>query len=106
MSFVFRTRNGTPWDANLLVTRKLRPLLISLGIRQAGLHAFRQGNETVMDRTLKSPVAVRLSRLGHGSVQMMAHYSHVVSDDDRAVAEYFGKRFAPKMRTATGVALQ
>jgi hypothetical protein len=32
---LFATRNGTPWDANLLLKRKLRPLLYSLGIEAA-----------------------------------------------------------------------
>jgi hypothetical protein len=39
---LFATRNGTPWDANLVVKRKLYPLLDSLGIERGGLHAFRQ----------------------------------------------------------------
>jgi hypothetical protein len=47
---IFATRNGTPWDANLLVKRKLQPILKSLGIRRCGLHAFRHANETLMDR--------------------------------------------------------
>jgi integrase len=94
--YVFSTRNGTPWDGNIVVKRKLYPLLDSLGIERAGLHAFRHGNETVMDRTLKSPIAVRLSRLGHSDTRMMVNYSHVISEDDRAVAEYFGNLFAPK----------
>ena len=38
---LFATRNGTPWDANLLVKRKLYPLLDALGIERGGLHAFR-----------------------------------------------------------------
>lgn len=47
---LFATRNGTPWDANLLVKRKLYPLLDSLGIERGGLHAFRHTNSTLMDQ--------------------------------------------------------
>ena len=47
---LFATRNGTPWDANLVVKRKLYPLLDSLGIERGGLHAFRHTNSTLMDR--------------------------------------------------------
>jgi len=36
---VFRTKKGPPWDANLLVKRKLRPLCEKLGIAPRGLHA-------------------------------------------------------------------
>jgi len=42
---IFATRKGTPWDANLLVKRKLQPILKSLGVRRCGLHAFRHANE-------------------------------------------------------------
>src|SRR3974377_840294 len=46
---LFATRNGTPWDANLLVKRKLYPLLESVGIERGGLHAFRHTNSTLME---------------------------------------------------------
>jgi integrase len=41
---LFATRSGTPWDQNLLLKRKFRPLLQALGIqvpRGNGFHAFR-----------------------------------------------------------------
>ena len=50
---LFATRNGTPWDANLLVKRKLHPLSRTRHSARCGLHAFRHGNATLMDR-LKS----------------------------------------------------
>lgn len=34
------TRNGAPWDANLLVKRKLYPLLDSLGIERRWFACF------------------------------------------------------------------
>ena len=67
MGLLFATRNGTPWDANLLVKRKLYPLLDSLGIERGGLHAFRHTNSTLMDR-LGAPFKVRQQRLGHSDV--------------------------------------
>jgi integrase len=91
MSLVFKTSNGTPWDANLVVKRKLRPLLGRLGFPMAGLHAFRHGNETIMDQA-STPVAVRLQRLGHADTRMMVNYSHVVSADDRAAAEHIATK--------------
>jgi len=36
LNLVFATKNGTPWDQNLIVKRKLHPLLESLGIRHCG----------------------------------------------------------------------
>lgn len=88
--FVFESSRGTPWDPNLIVRRKLYPLLDALGIERAGLHAFRHGNETAMDR-MKVPVALRLGRLGHADTRMMVNYSHIIGEDDRKVAAEFGK---------------
>ena len=48
---LFATRNGTPWDQNLLLKRKFRPLLRALGIqvpRGNGFHSFRHANATLM----------------------------------------------------------
>jgi len=50
---LFATRNGKPADMNLLVKRKLHPLLTALGIQVptgTGLHAFRHTNSSLMDR--------------------------------------------------------
>jgi integrase len=90
VQFLFNTSNGTPWDPNLVVKRKLYPLLDSLGIERAGLHAFRHGNETAMDR-MRVPVALRLGRLGHADTRMMVNYSHIISEDDRHLAAEFGR---------------
>ena len=79
---LFATRNGTPWDANLLVKRKLYPLLDSLGIERGGLHAFRHANSTLMDR-LGVPLKVRQERLGHSDPSLtLGVYTHVASEDD------------------------
>jgi integrase len=84
---LFRTRNATPWDANLLVTRKLRPLLRSLEIPEAGLYAFRHSNASMMD-TLAVPMKVRQQRLGHSDIKLtMNVYTHVASEDDARTAE-------------------
>jgi len=84
---VFATRNGTPWDANLLVKRKLYPLLDSLGIERGGLHAFRHTNSTLMDR-LGVPLKLRQQRLGHSDSSLTLDvYTHVASQDDERFAE-------------------
>jgi hypothetical protein len=74
--------------------RHLVPLLTKLAMKQAGFHSFRHGNETVMDG-LRTPVALRLGRLGHGNTRMMTHYSHVIGADDRHLASEFGRMLAP-----------
>jgi integrase len=79
---LFATRNGTPWDPNLLLKRKLYPLLDSLGIERGGLHAFRHANSTLMDR-LGVPLKVRQQRLGHSDPSLtIGVYTHVHSEDD------------------------
>jgi len=87
LGLLFATRNGTPWDANLLVKRKLYPLLDSLGIERGGLHAFRHTNSTLMDR-LGVPLKVRQQRLGHSDPSLtLGVYTHVESEDDVRFAE-------------------
>jgi integrase len=92
---LFATRNGTPWDANLLVKRKLYPLLDSIGIERGGLHAFRHANSTLMDR-LGVPLKVRQQRLGHHDSSMTLDvYTHVEGEDDRRVASELDRILHP-----------
>jgi len=93
--WLFATRNGTPWDQNLVVKRKLQPLLATLGIKLGGLHAFRHANSTLMDR-LGVPLKVRQTRLGHSDVTLtLGVYTHVVSEDDVRFAEQTGAILRP-----------
>jgi len=88
---LFKTRNGTPWDAGLLVKRKLRPLLRSLEIPEAGLHSFRHSNASMMD-ALAVPMKVRQQRLGHSDIRLtMNVYTHVASEDDARTAEQIAR---------------
>jgi site-specific recombinase XerD len=65
-SLLFSSGSGWPWDSSVLVKRKLRPLLGSLGIPQAGLHAFRHFNASLLS-SLRVPLKVIQERLGHAS---------------------------------------
>ena len=98
LDLVFATKNGTPWDQNLIVRRKLHPLLESLGIRRCGLHAFRHTNGSLMDR-LNAPMKIRQERLGHapGSDLTLAVYTHAVGEDDRRLAEQLGEMLCPNV---------
>ena len=88
---VFATRNGTPWDANLLVKRKFRPMLRQLNIQECGLHAFRHANASLMDE-LSVPMKVRQQRLGHSDPRLtMNTYTHMASSDDERIAEQLGE---------------
>ncbi len=93
--WLFATRFGTPLDQNLVVKRKLYPLLDSLGIERGGLHAFRHANITLMDR-LGVPLKLRQQRVGHseGSLTLDV-YTHVASEDDVRFAERLGAILRP-----------
>lgn len=95
LRLLFATSRGTPWDSNLVVKRKLRPLLESLGIKGGGLHAFRHANETMMDR-LGVPMKVRQERLGHSDPRLtLGTYTHVASADDARIAAQLGDILHP-----------
>ncbi len=92
---LFASRRGTPLDMDVLRKRKLYPLLDKLKIKRCGFHAFRHGNETVMDIE-NVPPAVRMERMGHGSERMMMNYSHVASEASKQFASKMGQLLAPR----------
>ena len=94
LGLMFATKNGTPWDTDVVRKRKLYPLLESLGIPRCGFHAFRHGNETVMDQE-GVPMAVRQTRLGHSDARTTMKYSHVVSEDGKQFASRLGELLVP-----------
>ena len=62
--FLFTSKNGTPRDMNVYRRRKMTPLLQSLGIPQAGFHAFRHFNVALLD-ALRVPLKTIQERIGH-----------------------------------------
>ncbi len=94
LRLLFATKNGTPWDQNLLLRRKFRPLLRALGIevpRGNGFHSFRHANASLMN-SFGASHKLRQQRLGHaaGSPITEAIYTHVISEDARRVAAQLG----------------
>jgi len=91
LRLLFATRNGTPWDANLVVKRQLRPLLDKLGIRRAGLHAFRHTNASMMN-SLNVDMKTQQARLGHTDAKMTLDvYTHADPLADKATADKLGE---------------
>jgi hypothetical protein len=66
-----------------------------LGIKPGGIHAFRHGNITIMDR-LAVPLKLRTQRVGqsHSSLTLDV-YTHVASEDDQRLAEQLGRILRP-----------
>jgi integrase len=94
LGLMFATKNGMPWDTDVVRKRKLYPLLERLGIERCGFHAFRHGNETMMDQE-NVPMAVRQGRPGHTDARTTMLYSHVVSEDGRKFAARLGELLVP-----------
>jgi integrase len=93
LRLLFATRNGTPWDANMVRKRHFLPLLKALNIqvpKGTGFHAFRHANAALMD-SFGVPMKVRQERLGHSDPGVtLGIYTHVVWEDSRAAAHQLG----------------
>jgi integrase len=75
--FVFTTKNGSPWNADLVLKRHLRK---KLGVVDGNLHMFRH---TFATRQLHAgvPIAVVSKLLGHGSISTTLNiYAHVLAE--------------------------
>jgi integrase len=90
LGLLFATKNGTPWDADVVRKRKLYPLLKTLGFERCGFHSFRHGNASAMDGE-NVPMATRLARLGHADIRTTLNYTHRTSEDGRQIAARFGE---------------
>jgi integrase len=114
LQLLFATRNGTPWDQNIILKRKFKPLLKTLGItlpRGDGFYIFRHGNATLMS-SFGAPQKLRQERLGHadGSPITESVYTHVISEDGKRVAAQLGDAvwgildpIGPKNENGSGV---
>jgi len=92
---LFATRSGTPWDQNLLLKRKFRPLLRALGIevpRGNGFHSFRHANASLMN-SFGASYRLCQERLGHaaGSPVTREIYTHVLGEDAKRIAAQLGE---------------
>jgi len=103
--FVFTTKNGTPWNADLVLKRHLRK---KLGVADGNLHAFRH---TFATRQLHAgvPIAVVSKLLGHGSISTTLNiYAHVLAEHleqfERQRAKVLGISGTYRAPEAVGVA--
>lgn len=82
LSFVFHTRNEQAWDTRFVVRDHLQPILVGLGIRRAGLHAFRHGNATYRLQQGED-VKTLAQRLGHSDPSITLRvYAHAATGRD------------------------
>ena len=93
--FLFSSSTGTPWDMNLFRKRKMLPLLCSLEIQQAGFHAFRHFNASLLD-SLRVPLKTSQEWLGHalsGSLTLDV-YTHAEMPENVEAAQRAGGAIA------------
>jgi integrase/recombinase XerD len=73
--FVFTTKNGAPWNADLVLNRHLRG---TLKVVVGHLHMFRH---TFTTRRLHGRVSVVSKLLGHGTISTTLNiYAHVLAE--------------------------
>jgi integrase len=84
---LFANRRGRPFSANKLREKKLRPLLVSLGIPLGGFHAFRHGvATTLIDRG--ASITTVGAQLRHSDPRnTLGLYAHVVPQSQRDAVE-------------------
>ena len=92
-ALMFTNENGGMLCPDELVKRHLKPVLEKLGVA-GGMHAFRHGNATELDRR-GVPMAVRQSRLGHMASRTTMGYTHLVSQDELEASRALGRTLAP-----------
>lgn len=105
--FLFSTSTGSPWDMNLFRKRKMQPLLCSLEIQQAGLHAFRHFNASLLD-SLRVPLKTIQERLGHalsGSLTLDV-YTHAEWKDNVEAAQLAGEAIEKAVNSVSLTAIQ
>ena len=94
-ALLFSTRNGTPFNSNNIVQRKLWPILDSLGIPRCGMHAFRHTHSTLLVQT-GAPVSVAQAQLGHSDPRItLSIYTHVLPGSQREAVEKVARILDP-----------
>lgn len=105
--FLFTASSGSPIDASLFRQRKLKPFLESLEIEQAGFHAFRHFNASLLD-LLRVPLKARQTRLGHASMGCLTLdvYTHSEWEGNAEAAQLAGEQIEKAANSVSLTAIQ
>ena len=100
--FLFSSSTGSPWDAGLFRRRKLKPLLRSLEIKEAGFHAFRHFNASLLS-SLRVPLKAIQERLGHASAGSLTLdvYTHSEWEENAEAAQLAGEQIEKAVNSVT-----
>lgn len=85
---VFQTRTGTPFSKDN-VRRKLHSILLTLGLKKGGLHAFRHGRVSILQEN-GVPGDLVKEWVGHSSLRTTSRYTHFRDDYKQRVATALG----------------
>jgi integrase len=85
---VFQTNTGTPLSKDN-VRRKLHSVLLALGLKKGGLHAFRHGRVSIL-QTNGVPGDLVKEWVGHSSLRTTSRYTHFRDDYRQQVATGLG----------------
>ena len=105
--FLFSSSTGSPWDASLFRRRKLKPLLRSLEIKEAGFHAFRHFNASLLS-SLRVPLKAIQERLGHASAGSLTLdvYTNSEWEENAEAAQLAGERIEKAVNSVSLTAIQ
>jgi integrase len=85
---VFQTKTGTPLSKDN-VRRKLHSILLPLGLKKGGLHAFRRGRVSIL-QAIGVPGNLVKEGVGHSSLRSTSRYTHFHDDYRQRVAAELG----------------
>jgi len=85
---VFQTKTGTPLSKDN-VRRKLHSILLALGLKKGGLHAFRHGRVSILQAN-GVPGDLVKEWVGHSSLRTTSRYTHFRDDYRQRVAAELG----------------
>lgn len=104
LHLLFANRRGRPYSANKLREKKLRPLLVELGMPLGGFHAFRHA---VASELIDSgaPITVVQSQLRHSDPRItLGLYGHVIPQSQRDAVGRLAARLGSQLLTEPRIA--
>jgi integrase len=92
--FLFHSRHGSPMRETKVLHEALHPAIKALGLRKAGMHAFRRGCNRRWELSGVNPAALR-QMMGHSSSAMTARYSGVIPAEE--IRSAFSRQNGPRI---------
>ena len=93
--FLFLNRNGRPYAANKVVEYGLWPVLETLKIERAGMHAFRHCHASLLMDVGANPTVAK-EQMRHSDARItLESYAHVIGDSQRNAVDKVGEILRP-----------